>query len=295
MKTFYAILLFPVWLLCACHSSELESLSVESGSTIGLNKGDSIAMVAIYNKIGPWGMEWDLHDVNTWGGVEAAWDEKNGEYRIVKFNYKGSFRGTIPEEFMQLTELRYLGLGGGTLSGSIPSWIGSLKKLEGLFLGHNYLEVTIPVEICNLPNLEDLIIVNTFMTGAIPKEIGKLKKLRRLNISGTDIGGEIPVELKDLPELEILDLKDNKFSGRFPVEIIGDYAIDCSFNCITELPLEVWKMDTAGFTIGFPDLQNNNLSGVLPEWVFETEQWKHYGCFVDRQNEGYGYENFKWR
>ena len=252
-----------------------------------------MAMIAIYQKIGPWGPEWDLHDVMTWAGVEATWDKEAQEYRIVKFDYRnGNFHGTIPEEFKQLTELKYLGLGGGELTGEIPQWIGELKKLEGLYLGDNNLIGNIPPEIGNLSNLKDLMIASNQMTGFVPKEIGRLKKLQRLTIYGTNIGGEIPKELKDLSELRILDLKRNKFSGTFPIEIVGSRAIDCSFNCIDELPLEIWKIDPD--VVGFPDLQHNNLHGELPEWIFETKAWKS-GCYsmVERQNEGFGYDNLK--
>lgn len=274
----------------ACSNSDEPGVtdSPVKGSCYNLNKSDSLAMIAIYEKIGPWGQEWDLHNVKTWAGVTLGGGTTGDELRIVEFNYFGSFHGTIPEEFLQLSELRFLGLGGGNLTGEIPAWIGNMKKLEGLYIGFNSIQGQIPPEIGQLANLKTLYLMKNALSGEIPPEIGNLKKLERLCIGGTGIGGEIPVELKDLESIEILDLHGNEFTGRFPIEIIGDYCIDCSRNQITELPLEVWEMGDCGF----PNLQYNNLSGELPEWVFKTEGWKRFSGFVARQNEGYGYSNF---
>ncbi len=293
-QLFYSMLIVCIFLHVGCNSDAPEFPLLpepeEHHSNIGLNKADSIAMVEIYKKIGPWGYEWDLRDVITWGGVGIAFDETNNEYRITGFNYYGSFHGEIPDEFKELTELRYLGLGGGTLGGTIPAWIGSFEYLEDLYIGKNLVEGSVPPEIGNLSNLRVLHLVGNHLSGELPKEIGKLKKLERVYIGDTKIGGEIPKEFKDIPKLRILSLADNQFSGRFPVEILNSYClVDCGHNNITSLPDEIWTMDG----IVFPNLQYNMLSGTIPDWVKETELWKIGAGFIQRQKEGYGYTNFQ--
>lgn len=68
-------------------------------------------------------------------------------------------------------------------------------------------------------------------------------------------------------------------------------TIDCSDNDITKLPFEVWEDD---FTGNPPILRNNRLSGVIPDWVFETERWwEHKSVCIARQQESYGYSNYR--
>lgn len=259
-----------------------------------LNASDSLAMVNIYKAIGPWGGDWDLKDMYTWGGVEIALDLDYNEYRIVGFQYyNGRFHGYFPEDFRKLTELRKLAVCGGTLSGNIPSWIGELVHLQYLALGNNEMFGEIPEEIGNLVNLQKLIITDNSICGKLPESLGKLVNVYRLTINRTLVEGEIPKSLKNMSSVDVMDLNNNCLSGRFPIEILRNerLAVDCSGNYITELPVEVWKDDFVGAP---PILVGNMLKGTLPNWVFKTKKWDIYGTMsTGRQKEGYGYDNFK--
>lgn len=259
-----------------------------------LNTSDSLAMVNIYKTIGPWGDEWDLNDIKTWGGVEIALDLDFNEYRIVGFQYYfGRFHGYLPEDFRKLKELRKLAICGGTLSGNIPSWIGELTNLQYLAISDNNIGGEIPKEIGNLVNLQKLMITNNFVSGTLPESLGNLKKVYRLSIYGTNIEGEIPKSLANMTSAIVMDLNDNQLTGRFPIEILTNTRlhVDCSNNNIIELPFEVWKDDFVGSP---PNLQENMLSGEIPEFVFKTEKWKNYNrSSVSRQKEGFGYSNYK--
>lgn len=260
-----------------------------------LNESDSLAMVNIYKAIGPWGYEWDLENIQTWGGVQIALDLDFNEYRIVGFEYyNGTFSGVFPEDFRKLTELRVLAISGGDLSGEIPEWIGELKHLQYLAIGENCMTGKIPESIGELTDLERLIISSNQIGGKLPESLGNLTKVYRLTIVNTQVEGEIPKSLKNMKSAIVMDLANNRLSGRFPIEILTNkrLAVGCENNFITELPFEVWKDDFVGSP---PYLEGNMLSGTIPDWVFETDKWNEYGDIsVVKQKEGYGYSNYRY-
>ncbi len=229
-----------------------------------LNVSDSLAIVAIYNKCGPFDVEWDLEDIMTWGGVQATYQEDIQEYRVTSFS-TNRFRGGLPEEFRKLTELMYLGISGQHAI-IIPPWIGELTKLERLTLCGSYAP------------------------GILPEEIGNLVKLRRLDLLSMNLIGEIPKSLANLKEAIIMDFTNNNLSGTFPLELLKDKRnyIDCTQNNITELPFEAWSDEYKLI----PDLRKNRLSGVIPDGVFLTSKWKRLDFLVYGQQQGYGYSNY---
>lgn len=294
MKTFIIWSFFIVCVLggCIVGCDSNSSLPEEPHDSIPrLNESDSLAMVNIYQKIGPWGHDWNLKDIKTWGGVDIALDLSTNQYRIVGFNYNGHFHGKFPDDFRKLTELRVLGLGGGTISGQIPSWIGELTNLTYLYIATNQMSGPIPPEIGKLTKLEQLTIGENFVDGSLPEELGNLTNLWKLTICRTKVSGTIPKSLSKLDKIKIMDLDENQLSGDFPIELLKlDAFIGCADNNITNLSFDAWKDDTG---VGTPDLQGNRLSGEIPEWVFDTQKWKSRGFYVGRQQQGYGYTNYK--
>lgn len=302
MSTFNARNLFPyrflrkalamaaVGLCCiGCSSDEHEELPIDN--TPHLNVSDSLAMVNIYEAIGPWGNKWDLEDIQTWGGVTIALDLDKNEYRIVGFEYYGgSFHGFFPDDFRQLTELRRLAVCGGTLGGNIPPWIGELKHLEYLAISDNNIVGEIPESIGELKNLQKLSIVNNHANGKIPPVIGNLDNLTHLYIYNTEISGDIPSTLANLKQAKRILLSDNQLSGEFPIEILRDgLYVGCEGNNITELSFDVWNDQHPNW---LPNLQRNRLSGTLPESVISSKKWKENKILVKDQQEGYGYSNY---
>lgn len=279
-----------IWTTC-CSSNKSSSSHVNQAPQ--LNYSDSLAMVNIYNSIGPWGSTWNLKDIRTWSGVEIALDLDTNEYRIVGFEYYGgNFHGYIPEDLGKLTELRKLALCGGTLKGSIPSWIGKLTKLQYLAIAENCIGGKIPEEISKLVNLQYLAIHNNLVCGKLPPSIGKLVNIVRLTICHTKIEGEIPTSLSKMRNALVFNLSDNQLSGRFPIEILTNKRlyVGCENNNITDLPFEVWEDNFIG---SIPNLQGNKLSGKLPNAIFQTLKWKKFSSLIANQKEGYGYVNYK--
>jgi len=288
------LIIFCSIIFLECNSGHSPVSTPESKSEplhLSLNKEDSLAIVAIYNKIGPWDNKWNLNNIQTWSGVNIAKEKNKNEYRIIGFNYNGSFHGTIPEEFKQLTELRNLGLGGGTLQGNIPSWIGDLKNLENLYIGYNSVSGNIPPEIGKLKKLNQLTIGNNLVSGELPEELGELNNLEELTIMDTKISGQIPTSLGKLKKLKRLLLIRNKLTGKLPIEILStSMMVNCQGNNITELPIEVWSDEN---NIYPPDLQGNRLSGTIPESIKKTKKWGKYSFCIGKQQKGFGYSNFK--
>ena len=293
MKRFiYSYLLITCLLgVCITSCESNSSLPDEiSDETPRLNKSDSLAMVNIYQKIGPWGHAWDLKNIQTWGGVDIALDLSTNQYRIVGFNFYGTFHGTFPDDFRKLTELRVLGLGGGTLSGQIPSWIGELTNLTYFYTAYNQMSGPIPPEIGKLTHLEQLSIGENYVYGSIPEELVDLTNLSKLTIFHTKVSGTIPKSLSKLDKIKQINLDKNQLSGEFPMEILKENVdIGCSDNNITKLSFDIWKDESK---VPIPDLQGNRLSGEIPEWVLSAKKWSKHNFFVDRQQQGYGYTNY---
>lgn len=292
MRLFYISLLIcfsnMIWTGCSSEQDSLPSTPEQPR----LNTSDSLTLISIYQKIGPWGQPWDLKDITTWNGVQTALDSSTNQIRVVGFEYyRGSFSGSFPEEFCNLTELRRLVLTGGTLGGSIPREIGKLKKLLYFCIGKNHVSGSIPESIGELTELQQLDFRFTDLTDTIPESIGKLVNMRYLYLMCNKFTGNIPHGIANMKNLQMAALQGNQFSGLFPVDVLkNDIFIDCSDNNITELPFEIWRDNNDCVP---PILKRNRLSGKIPEWVKQTKKWNRYASVcISLQQEGFGYDNY---
>ena len=246
-----------------------------------MNVQDSLAIVAFYHamKCGEWKapFHWDLTDYETWGGITAVRDAEKNEYRITEIE--------VPDAEEYLPDGYYL-----------PSELGDLTRLRSLTVwGDGRMTGEIPKELFDCP-LENLYIVakanyqtRKGLYGSIPKEIGNVAgTLKWLKISGTNIGGEIPEEIGKLQKLRTtVYLYDNEFTGKVPLVFRElPVTVDLYGNDYTEMEWQYFTED-----IGFiPFLNDNRLSGEIPEEVFKSERWKEQNNRVANQQKGYGYE-----
>merc|ERR1712039_642061 len=124
-------------------------------------------------------------------------------------------KGTIPETFRNLTELRYILLSNNNIKGPLPymNW-ETFPKLVHFDVSHNNITGTLPLshlskmpklrylsvhhnmldEVCyhggGFPELERLsMIYNRNMTGLLPQGLGELPALRRLEMHDTHLRG----------------------------------------------------------------------------------------------------------
>ncbi|XP_077242707.1 uncharacterized protein LOC143883245 [Tasmannia lanceolata] len=169
------------------------------------------------------------------------------------------FRGNIPIQLCQLSNLHIFDLSNNSFSGNIPSClnnISSWKKTDQIQIsdvefnftsfhprpstsfttkGITYFYEGLPFSLMTGIDLS----MNQ-LEGDIPFQIGDLGELRSLNFSNNLPTGYLPQSFKNLKSLESLDLSHNKFVGRIPYELS--------------------QLDALGaFSVAY-----NNLSGKIP-------------------------------
>ena len=207
---------------------------------------------------------WGNSSVDRWRGVEL-----NEDGRVVELElYIGSGAVSVPEEIVELSELRDLILSAGGVSGSLPVGFGGLSKLEKLFFDRSSF-TEIPSEVFGLGNLRDFRVGGEI--GRIPAEIGGLVELRVLVLPDNRLRGSIPAEIGNLVNLERLDLStdsyydgDNQLTGPIPPEI-GNLAsleyLNLSGNRLSgSLPAEIGRLAS----LEFLSLSDNEFSGPIP-------------------------------
>ena len=191
------------------------------------------------------------------GGLSRLWSLELGRgYALT---------GPLPEEFFDLSELRYLYLGGFNMGGPLPPEIARLTQLQSLSLSSAGLGGPLPPEIAQLTNLDFLDLRYNDLVGSIPPELGKLTGLQTLRLSYNEFSGEIPAPIGDLTNLLRLQLDNNRLAGTLPEELGNlvnletlalhrndlEGAIPAEFGALTELE-SLWLA------------LNPGLSGPLP-------------------------------
>jgi RHS repeat-associated protein len=142
------------------------------------------------------------------------------------------FRGVLPAELGNLSNLVTLDLSENSFTGAIPPSIGNLGRLEYLnFYRNNYdgnykLSGTLPTPLFNLTHLRYLNLQGHAFTGSLP-EFTNLVNLAYLNVAENKLSGEIPSSIGSAMQLEYflsagsysLGFFDNNFSGELPSTI----------------------------------------------------------------------------
>ncbi|KAL8503940.1 hypothetical protein ACS0TY_022607 [Phlomoides rotata] len=103
-----------------------------------------------------------------------------------------NFKGTIPNDISNLTNLVSLQLHLNNLSESIPNTIGKLQNLVKFSLAHNRLKGSIPTSVGSMVGLVTLDLSNNNLSGSIPKSLEALRYLLYFNVSFNTLNGEIP-------------------------------------------------------------------------------------------------------
>eukprot|EP00977_Amphora_coffeiformis_P013766 scaffold3676_cov166-Amphora_coffeaeformis.AAC.4 len=173
--------------------------------------------------------------------------------------------GTLPSQFLALTNLQRLSANRNNIVGRLPDSISSLKGLIELSLFNNRLTGQLPASIGGMTNLKILALSENNFQGTIPVSFNDLVKLEVLAIQregGTDgsegdiginqgasedegagLSGPLPA-FDQLSKLRRVYLGVNSFSGEIPDNFLG--AVD----------------DTSADIV--VDLVSNRLSGGIP-------------------------------
>nr|XP_028954856.1 probable LRR receptor-like serine/threonine-protein kinase At3g47570 [Malus domestica] len=153
-------------------------------------------------------------------------------------------KGSIPNDFGNLSSLISITLAGNQLSGLIPTSIERLGSLQGLFLLYNKLQGHIPDELCQLNKLAVLDLSQNQPSGFIPSCLGNLSaNLRILSLASNLLTSTLPSTLWELEQVWFLNLSSNLLNG--------------------SLSQDIGKLKIASSV----DLSSNNLFGVIPSSV----------------------------
>ncbi|KAF8012019.1 hypothetical protein BT93_I0217 [Corymbia citriodora subsp. variegata] len=164
--------------------------------------------------------------------------------------FESSFRGQIPREVLNLTNLSFPDLSGNDLelkSPSLENLLRSLTKLEGL----------------NLP---------VSVSSPLPDAIADLSNLTSLVLQGCSLQGELPVATFELPRLETLDVSDNEnLSVRMPEFCRGNPLKSLLLSrtrCSGQLPSSLGNLSSLIELY----IASCELSGVIPSSVGELSR-----------------------
>ncbi|RDX88356.1 Receptor-like protein 12, partial [Mucuna pruriens] len=157
---------------------------------------------------------------------------------------QNNMSSTVPESFVNFSNLVTLQLRSCGLNGSFPKGIFQIQTLKVIDISDNqYLGGTLP----NFPShssLHDINLSNTIFSGNLPGAISNLKQLSTIDLSYCQFNGTLPSSISELTQLVYLDLSSNNFSGPLP-----------SLNMFRNLT--------------YLSLFHNHLTGVLQSFHFE--------------------------
>ncbi|KAI3470613.1 hypothetical protein Pfo_027276 [Paulownia fortunei] len=140
---------------------------------------------------------------------------------------------TIPQEFGNLYNLKYLGMERNNLIGFIPFTIYNITSLKVIALAKNNLSGSLSPHIENLTKLntifvsdnqltdcqylEELSLTNNPLDGFLPYSIGNFSEsLQYIAAAGCKIKGNIPNEIGNLSNFQDLYLDYNELDSLIP-------------------------------------------------------------------------------
>ena len=209
-----------------------------------------------------------------------------------------------------LTDLRYLGLTGGT--GRIPTTLGNLSKLRSLIITTDRLLTgRIPAELGNLSNLESLSLSGCHrqdsycaqgqLTGQLPAELGNLSNLGTLFLNDNQLTGQLPAELGNLSNLFRMYLHQNQLTGEIPAELgnlsnLYELQLDRTTGlCLArDFPLDSAFARLSGLAVcsgavGFTDVPIVQGETAVKAVHFTELRWR-----IDDLRIAHGLDRFSW-
>jgi len=156
-----------------------------------------------------WTIKWNLKSpVHQWYGVDII------DGHVIGLNlYQNNLLGKIPASLKSLKNLEVLDFALNDLGGDLPDELLELVQLKVLKLEMNGLQGKLPENFTSMLNLEELILFDNKLEGNIPESISAAKKLKILNLSSNYFEGKLPETMASLVNLTNLGLSSNKLEG----------------------------------------------------------------------------------
>ncbi|WP_088894788.1 DUF4347 domain-containing protein [Leptolyngbya ohadii] len=197
--------------------------------------------------------------VSQWEGVTLTGDRVTALSLI-----SNQLSGTLPAEFVNLSELKALDLSHNQLSGSIPVELGNLTKLEQLNLEDNQLSDGIPTQFGNLSNLVYLNLASNPLSGTLPATLGNLSNLNELILHSNQLSGSVPTSFGNLSNLKTLNLYENQLTGSIPTELSNLTSLTALRLYDNQLSGSIPSSLGNLSNLMFLNVANNQLSGSVP-------------------------------
>ncbi|RAL45975.1 hypothetical protein DM860_006129 [Cuscuta australis] len=238
-------------------------------------------------------LKWPGHGIDPCGPPSWPYVFCSGG-RVTQIQAKGlGLKGTLPQDFNQLSELQNLGLQKNRLNGRLPSFSG-LSNLKFAYLDENEFDA-IPVDFFHgLTNVRVLALddnpLNKTAGWSIPIELQESTQLSNFSCSSCNIVGPLPDFFGKMTSLSALKLSYNKLEGEIPesfrdshlqvlwlnnqdgVQMSGGIEVIGSMVGLTSLWLHGNRFsgpipDTIGDLTSLKDLNlnGNNLVGLVPQ------------------------------
>ena len=186
-------------------------------------------------------------------GVECSSDKK----QVIGLELPGNkLKGTLPNSFKNLINLKTLNLGNNEIKTSLAKIKN--EKLQVLNLENNPLNESIPSDFFSANKaLKNINLKNTKLSGTIRQLNGWEKQIEELILSNNHLTGKLPASLNNLPNLKVLKVDENLF-GEGALDYIagkpgrGNKTLDISKNYI---PLK--ELATSKISVWLPNPTTN--------------------------------------
>ncbi|XP_020890605.1 LRR receptor-like serine/threonine-protein kinase GSO2 [Arabidopsis lyrata subsp. lyrata] len=267
---------FPSWLLA--NNTKLESLLLQNNSLTSFQLPK-----AAHNLLF---LEVSVNEFNQLLPDNIGWILPRLKFMNLANN---SFQGYMPSSFGNMEMIEYMDISRNGFDGDLASSLGNMEKIEYMDISHNNFHGKLPKrflngcyslvilklshnklsgeifpESTNFTRVSLLSMDNNLFTGKIGQGLRRLRSLRELDISNNKLTGVIPSWIGELPSLNALLLPNNSLEGDIPVSLFNTSylkLIDLSANNLSGgIPPYVSSEYGAKLF-----LQDNNLSGVIPE------------------------------
>ena len=196
------------------------------------------------------------------------------------------FKGDLPEEIGNLSNLKLIELNHQFLQGVLPNNWGNLSELQGLFISRsreveNGLYSEIPDSWGNLTNIRYFRMtapIRSVLFGTLPSSMLAWENLVNISITDNDLSGPFPF-FTGPREITYFNISRNDFTGDFPWESIfnGDNSRLSKFGVANNdftgpfpetIPQATFPTTSRPFyNVDAFGVEGNRFSGPIPNWV----------------------------